>query len=1230
MMTWHSAGSWIIRVVPKWRRQPEGKSSILQKTVFRYGGWSFGMRCSADFQSAVSQSCTGQAGGQFAGLGRLVFLALLWSWTLFGSSAAEPGSGTNEVVRLRSEGAVEVAPAGSQEWAPASDNQLLHPGDRVRTGRNSRALVESSRLGRFRIRESSEFIFRPPSAEPSRPWLNILKGFFYFFNRDQSIEVQFHGRLASATTRGTDFLVHVAHDQRVEVTVFDGEVDLHNQAGTLTLLAGEAGEAAPASIPKRIPGRLDAVSRFQWCLYYPVVLWLNDASLSSPELAQLESSLNAYRAGAIDRALRLYPESREPRTDSERAYLAALVLASGEVSRAEQLLNGAKPDFMPRRALTRLVAAVQGRELPDAFLPRSASEWMAQSYYLQSRSEVDLRMLEGALAAARAAATNAPDFGAAWARLAELEFSFGRTATASAALDRALTLSPENADALATKGYLLAAQNRVKGAEDVFTGAINADPGLANAWLGRGLCRFRQGDVANARQDLLTAAALEPQRALLRSYLGKAFAETGEQERATRELSLARQLEPRDPTSWLYSALLKQQENRINEAITDLEEATRHNDDRSLFRSRLLLDQDRAVASVNLASIYRDAGMPDVSLREAVRAESYDYANASAHLFVSDSFGELRDPTRFNLRYETVWFGEYLLANLLSPVGAGRLSQHVSQQEYAKLFERDGLGLANSTLGRTDGQVRELASQYGTFKDTSWSLDLDYQHNDGVRHNNDLDRIEWYSTFKQQLSPNDTLLALIKYQDYCSGDNFQYYDPSEARPAFRFDEWQHPIILGGFHHEWSPGIHSVLLGGLLQNEQHITDQSAPQLLLLEDPSGNLEFTDSVPLDVDYRSELEIYTGEFNQIVQREYWLLVAGGRYQSGQIETRAKMDNPPQGMAGLFLDPAADTKLSEDFERITGYAYLTVKPWEPLLLTAGLAYDQVTAPANFRNPPITPGTETRSDWGPKAAIVWSPVEMLTLRGAYAQSLGGASLDESYRLEPTHLVGFPQTFRTLISESIVGSVTAPQYEIYGAAADLKPAKFLYAGVEAAHLSSDVRRQIGVFTLENSTAPFVTASTPEHLKYEETIVAASLNRLFGEYLTAGLRYAFTHAHLNTTLTAIPQTILPSAQRSEEADLHHTTLQVVFNHPSGLFARTQLNWYFQQNDGYSPARDDENLVQVDLVAGYRFARRRAELSAGILNISDADYRLNPLTTYCELPRERTFFAQLKFEF
>ncbi len=105
-----------------------------------------------------------------------------------------------------------------------------------------------------------------------------------------------------------------------------------------------------------------------------------------------------------------------------------------------------------------------------------------------------------------------------------------------------------------------------------------------------------------------------------------------------RNYKLAEKLDPQDPTPWLYSALLNQENNRINDAIRDLEKSQALNDNRSVYRSQLLLDQDQAVRSANLAAMYQDAGMDDVALREASRAVNYDYANYSAHLFLANSY----------------------------------------------------------------------------------------------------------------------------------------------------------------------------------------------------------------------------------------------------------------------------------------------------------------------------------------------------------------------------------------------------------------------------------------------------------------------------------------------------------------------------------------------------------------------------------------------------------------
>src|SRR5262249_30287239 len=158
----------------------------------------------------------------------------------------------------------------------------------------------------------------------------------------------------------------------------------------------------------------------------------------------------------------------------------------------------------------------------------------------------------------------------------------GQIREAKASLERGLQLSPRNAQALTLKGFVLAAQNRTTEATDVFDQAIAVDGALANAWLGRGLCKIRQGQSDAGRQDVQAAATLEPNRSELRSYLGKAWDQESDKKHAEKELGMAKQLDPNDPTPWLYSALLNFEYNRDNQAISDLEKSKELNDNRSV------------------------------------------------------------------------------------------------------------------------------------------------------------------------------------------------------------------------------------------------------------------------------------------------------------------------------------------------------------------------------------------------------------------------------------------------------------------------------------------------------------------------------------------------------------------------------------------------------------------------------------------------------------------------
>src|SRR6185503_12825942 len=248
-------------------------------------------------------------------------------------------------------------------------------------------------------------------------------------------------------------------------------------------------------------------------------------------------------------------------------------------------------------------------------------------------------------------------------------------------------------------------------------------------------------------------------------------------------------------------------------AIRDLEQSQNLNNNRSVFRSGFLLDQDRAVRSANLAGIYRDAGMPEVSVREATRAVNSDYANYSAHLFLANSYNELRDPKQINLRYETPWLSEYLLANLLAPVGAGTLSQTVSEQDYSKLFERDGVGVASSTEYFSRGDWVQSGAQYGHLGNLGYALNTTYRSENGQRQNNDQEQLTLSLQLKHQLTAQETAYLQAIYYDASGGDLAQYYDPNSARTGLRTRETQEPLMLLGYQHEWRPGVHTLVVAG---------------------------------------------------------------------------------------------------------------------------------------------------------------------------------------------------------------------------------------------------------------------------------------------------------------------------------------------------------------------------------------------------------------------------------
>jgi hypothetical protein len=266
-------------------------------------------------------------------------------------------------------------------------------------------------------------------------------------------------------------------------------------------------------------------------------------------------------------------------------------------------------------------------------------------------------------------------------------------------------------------------------------------------------------------------------------------------------------------------------------------------------------------------------------------------------------------------------------------------------------------------------------------------------------------------------------------------------------------------------------------------------------------------------------------------------------------------------------------------------------------------------------------------------------VTFLTVRGAYSRFLGGVSLDESFRLEPSQLAGFNQAYRTIISESVVGSVSAPRFEIIGAALDLNFGTHTYVGLVGEQLNSDVNRTLGVYRSSTASVPNFPSSTPQTLGYEEHSAGLSINQLLSDIWALGASYRFIRSELDRDLPEVPVSVRGDARRFDRSDMHNASLYLLCNLPSGVFARAEANWYLQSNlmrnnaavgSAINVELPGDQFWQINFWLGYRFRRNVGDISIGLLNATDTDYKLNPLNPYVELPRERALAARLRLRF
>jgi hypothetical protein len=205
------------------------------------------------------------------------------------------------------------------------------------------------------------------------------------------------------------------------------------------------------------------------------------------------------------------------------------------------------------------------------------------------------------------------------------------------------------------------------------------------------------------------------------------------------------------------------------------------------------------------------------------------------------------------------------------------------------------------------------------------------------------------------------------------------------------------------------------------------------------------------------------------------------------------------------------------------------------------------------------------------------------------------------------------------------------------------------------LTSDVHREIGVFKRldDDPDMPIVATATTQTLRYTEKGLLLTANQLLGAGWSLGSVYSLTKAKLHEALpdeinraaSGFHTLVRDKTASSTSGVLQEERLFVLYNDASGLFAKFETVWAAQDNDGYSRnqqiaiGRRTVNLVselngadfwQFNIYGGYRFPRNIGDITVGLLNLTNRDYRLNPLNEYAELPRSFTISVQTRLNF
>jgi tetratricopeptide (TPR) repeat protein len=988
--------------------------------------------------------------------------------------------------------------------------------------------------------------------------VDMIGGAALFFSRvTRNLEVR--TATVNAGVEGTEFFLRV-EEGKTDLTVFEGKVLASNAAGGLPVTTGQSAvaEAGKAPVYRVVVRPRDAV---QWALYYPPVLDSRPADRKE--------------------------DSSDPRFYTARA---SQLLAVGRVDEATADIDKAQkldPKSSDAFALQAMIAVTQNEREKALDLarkatesdPKSATARIALSYAQQAQFD-----LPGALGSLEEAVKLAPENALAWARLAELQQSFGDLDKSLDSAKKAAALRPDLSRTQTVLGFSHLTRVETVEAKGAFEKAIKLDDADPLPRLGLGLAKIREGHLEEGRREIEIAMSLDPNNSLIRSYLGKAYYEEKRDKLATGQYEMAKSLGPSDPTPYFYDAIEKQTTNRPVEALHDLEKSIELNDNRAVYRSRLLLDSDLAARSASLARIYSDLGFQQRALVEGWKSVNADPSDFSGHRFLADTYAALP-------RHEVARVSELLQSQLLQPTNITpvqpRLSESnlllisaggpgsVSFNEFNPLFNRDGVTLQASGLVGENSTWSGEGVLAGIYKKASYSLGYTHFETDGWRANADQKDDIADVFFQMELSPKTSIQGEYRYRKIEKGDIRLRFFPEDFYPGERNKE-EYNNYRVGLRHAFSPAS-TIVFSLIYQKADFSLNDQQP--------------TEPVLTSIDTKMPQDAGIGEIAYLYRSSRFRLTSGAGY--------AKVSGDLTSTVGTVFPPPDDlisASSSTDLKHTNIYLYSNIDLLKNLTLTVGASGDFIKG-ENL-------GFEDINQFNPKIGVTWSPFSNTTLRGAAFRVLK-RTLVTNQTLEPTQVAGFNQFY---------DDANGTDAWNYGVALDQKFSNDLFGGVEFS------RRDLNVPFLDYSADPSNPVSTT--VDWEEKLGRAYL-------------YWSPHSWVALKAEYFYERVKRDARQPDgpiEMNTYRVPLGVNFFHPSGLGALLKATYIKQDGEfeGFSGGESrtgDDKFWLVDAAINYRLPKRYGVMTVGVNNLFDEKFN------YFELDRNnpsvqpgRIFYAKV----